>query len=128
MRDTIQNLPDDPAVLKQLLADVMARNSYLEEQFKLAQQRQFGSGSESHSGQGELFDEAEGTDFIEPEEESVSYPRNKPVRKPLPKDLPRETVIHDIPDEDKVCDCCSGELHQMGEARSEKLEFIPAQV
>ncbi|WP_026377284.1 IS66 family transposase [Aestuariibacter salexigens] len=129
MQDTIQNLPDDPAILKQLLADVMARNSYLEEQFRLAQQRQFGASSEGHPGQGELFDEAEDVDAIESvEQESISYTRNKPARKPLPRDLPRETVIHDIPETDRVCDCCGSELHQMGEARSEKLEFIPAQV
>lgn len=33
--------------------------------------------------------------------------------------MPRETVIHDI--DDKSCTCC-------GDERSEKLEFIPAQV
>ncbi|MDQ7048288.1 MAG: IS66 family transposase [Enterobacterales bacterium] len=34
----------------------------------------------------------------------------------------------DIPDEDKVCDCCGHDLHPMGEKKSEQLEFIPAQV
>ena len=34
--------------------------------------------------------------------------------------------MHDI--ENKTCACCGNELHQMGDARSEKLEFIPAQV
>jgi len=48
------------------------------------------------------------------------------VRKSLPKDLPREQVIHNITD--KTCDCCGGELHKMGEDKSEKLEFIPAQI
>ncbi|WP_415837720.1 IS66 family transposase, partial [Shewanella livingstonensis] len=33
---------------------------------------------------------------------------------------------HDITD--KTCDCCGGELHKMGEDKSEKLEFIPAQI
>ena len=32
---------------------------------------------------------------------------------PLPKDLPREQVIHDI--EDKSCVCCGGELHKIGQ-------------
>ena len=62
----------------------------------------------------------------EAEQQSISYTRKKPVRKPLPKDLPREQVIHDI--EDKLCHCCGGELHKMGEDKSEKLEFIPAQI
>ncbi|QBJ63696.1 hypothetical protein B1F84_12025 [Pseudoalteromonas sp. DL-6] len=46
--------------------------------------------------------------------------------KPLPKDLFRGQVIHDI--EDKTCNCCGGELHKMVEYKSEKLEFIPAQI
>jgi transposase len=131
MTDDIQTLPDDPTILKDLLSQVMARNAYLEEQFRLAQQKQFGTSSEGHPGQGELFNEAEAeADHIEEEAETqaISYTRKTPKRQSLPKDLPRETVVHDISDEDKVCDCCGGELHQMSEARNEKLEFIPAQV
>jgi transposase len=37
-------------------------------------------------------------------------------------------VIHDIAEEEKSCDDCGHELHQMGEDKSEKLQFIPAQV
>ncbi len=40
--------------------------------------------------------------------------------------MTRKTIIHDI--DDKTCACCSSALHQMGDERSEKLEFIPAQV
>jgi transposase len=46
----------------------------------------------------------------------------------LPKDLPREGVIHDIAEEDKSCHGCGHELHKMDEDKSEMLEFIPAQV
>ncbi len=45
----VNHLPDDPALLKKLraehaekLAQATARNLYLEEQFRLAQQKQFG--------------------------------------------------------------------------------------
>ena len=109
----------------------MARNAYLEEQFRLAQQKRFGVSSESHPGQGELFNEAEEeTDHADEKSDTqtISYTRKTPKRQSLPKDLPRETVLHDISEEDKICGCCGGELHQMGEAKSEKLEFIPAQV
>ena len=100
----------------------------------MAQHRQFGKRSESHPGQGELFDEAEaemGSEADtaeEPEVETISYTRNKPKRKPLPAELPREQVILDIPDEEKVCDCCTGPLHQIGQDSAERLEFIPAQL
>jgi len=35
------------------------KNEYLLEQFRLAQQKNFGASSEAHPGQGELFNEAE---------------------------------------------------------------------
>ncbi|MGY4508976.1 transposase [Bradyrhizobium sp. USDA 3650] len=43
----------------------------------------------------------------------------------LPAHLPRIEVIVDI--EDKTCLCCRGELHRIGEDRSERLELVPAQ-
>ena len=36
--------------------------------------------------------------------------------------------MHDIAEADKVCACCDGELHCIGEDVSQKLAFIPAQV
>ncbi|WP_297822441.1 IS66 family transposase [uncultured Paraglaciecola sp.] len=117
--------------LESLLAEKDAKIAFLEEQFRLAQQKQFGASSEGHPGQGELFNEVEAEVEqldVEPVQETIGYTRNKPKRKPLPKDLPREVVVIDIADEDKVCACCNGELHQIGEDKSEKLEFIPAKV
>jgi transposase len=116
--------------LEALLAEKDARIAFLEEQFRLAQQKRFGASSEGHPGQGELFNEAEELVIIDVpvEQETIEYTRNKAKRKPLPKNLPREVIVHDIADADKVCDCCNGELHKIGEDKSEKLEFIPAQV
>lgn len=37
-------------------------------------------------------------------------------------------MIHDIAEEDKVCNCCGNELHKMGEDVSEKLDFVPAKI
>ncbi|MBF4306846.1 IS66 family transposase zinc-finger binding domain-containing protein, partial [Vibrio anguillarum] len=47
-------------------------------------------------------------------------------RQPLPKDLPRETLVLDLDEHDKQCSCCQHILHKIGEDRSEKLEFTPA--
>tara|TARA_R110001592_G_C13132514_1_gene746661 strand:- start:22 stop:1524 length:1503 start_codon:yes stop_codon:yes gene_type:complete len=129
MNIDIENLPDDPATLKKMLSQVMSRYQYLEEQFRIAQHKQFGQSTEGHPGQGELFNEAEALAVeSDTQEEAISYTRKKPTRKPLPKDLPREVIVHDISDEEKVCGCCAGELHRIGEDKSEKLQFIPAQV
>ncbi len=115
------------------LAQWQSKYQLILEQWRLAQQKQFGKSSEVSPGQGELFDEAaveaeENNADAEPEMQTVSYTRGKPKRKPLPKDLPRETVVLDIDESDKVCSCCQGALHRIGENRSEKLEFIPAQL
>jgi transposase len=59
-----------------------------------------------------------------PEDKPTTSPHKQPKRKPLPKRLPREVVVHDMPEEDKVCACYNGALHKMGEDKSEKLEFI----
>ena len=129
MNIDIENLPDDPATLKKMLSQVMSRYQYLEEQFRIAQHKQFGQSAEGHPGQGELFNEAEALAVeSDTQEEAISYTRKKPTRKPLPKGLPREVIVHDISDEEKVCGCCAGELHRIGEDKSEKLQFIPAQV
>ena len=118
------------AELEQQLEELNNRYQYLEEQFRIAQHKQFGKSTEGHPGQGELFNEAEElvAEVETPEQEAISYTRNKPKRKPLPKDLPREVIVHDIPEDEKVCDCCTSELHCIGEDKSEKLQFIPTQV
>jgi len=128
MIEDVNSLPDDPVLLKKLLVKQAARLMFLEEQFRLAQQQRFGASSESHPTQGDLFNEAEAElDVVEEAHEpAVATAKKKPIRQKLPSDLPRETIIHDI--EDKTCACCGNELHQMGDERSEKLEFIPAQV
>ena len=132
MKTDIDSLPDDPILLKKLLLQMSQKYAHLEEKFRLAQHKQFGKSTEGYPGQGELFNEVEElaveSEIEKIEKEQISYERKKPVRKPLPKELPREVVIHDIAEEDKSCGDCGHDLHQMGEDKSEQLEFIPAQV
>ena len=139
MAMTVETLPDDPQALKKIillqnekLEDQSKRIDFLLEQFNLARQKRFGASSEVASGQANLFNEAEqevdSDETTIEEKEVVTHSRKKPVRTALPKDLPRETRIVDLADEDKVCDCCNGPLHEMGKETREQLEFIPAQV
>ena len=121
------------AVKDNQLAEWASKYERILEQWRLAQQKQFGKGSEVSPGQGELFDESENdsqedSSHVETDSQTVSYSRTKPKRKPLPKDLPRETVIVDLPESDKTCACCQTPLHRIGEDTSEKLEFLPAQL
>ena len=61
------------------------------------------------------------------EKQTITYTRKKPGRKPLPKDLPREIIRHELPEDEQVCSC-GCQLHVIGEDKSEQLEIIPAQV
>jgi len=45
-------------------------------------------------------------------------------REGLPDHLPREDVAIDI--DERVCPCCGGALHVIGETVSEMLDFVPA--
>lgn len=114
-------------------------NNFLREQFKLAKARQFGASSEKSPDQFDwLFNEAETIEDAEKTEvqediitdavvtETTVATQKKTGRKPLPKDLPRETRIIDVAEADKVCPCCKGDLHRIGEEKSEQLEYIPA--
>jgi transposase len=48
----------------------------------------------------------------------------KPVRRALPEQLPRQTEIHQP--EQESCPGCGGELRKLGEDVSEMLEYVPA--
>jgi transposase len=43
----------------------------------------------------------------------------------LPAHLPRIEFVVDI--DDQACPCCQGELHRIGEDKSERLDIVPAQ-
>jgi len=80
-----------------------------------------------HPGQGTLFDEAEDESTNDSDDKkTVTYQRGKPKRKPLPKDLPREDILHELPSEERVCSCGSC-LTEIGEQVSEQLDVVPAQ-
>jgi transposase len=146
MQTASKSLPDNPLQLKEMLLSeriisaqrgaeiVRLKQQYqhMLEQFRASQQRQFGQSSESSPNQAELFDEVEQTlDELadnSPEKAVAGHIRQSPKRQPLPADLPREVIVHDIPDSDKSCTDCGHDLHRMGEEKSEQLEFIPASI
>lgn len=105
-------------------------NSMLE-QFKLAQQRQFSTSSEKNLLQKDFFDEVgEFEAKSDNETQAIEVPahtRVKPRRKPLPKNLPRIDTIHDVEDNEKICECgCQKE--RIGEQITEQLEVVAPKV
>jgi transposase len=101
------------------------------EEFKLGKSRLYSYSSEKNLQPG-LFDEAgvaldnELIDQLDDSIEIQSYKRKKhPVRKPLPSDIPREVIIYDIPESEKICHCGS-DLVCIGKEISEQIKYIPA--
>ncbi len=142
-------LPDEPRALrdyalrqhelieeKSSLIDAQADElRILREQIRLLKHHLFGRTSEKSSDeQIRLFNEAElGEDGpVEddtPEEMVVAgHTRRKRGRKPLPDWIPRIEILHDLPDDEKVCRADGTALERIGEEVSEQLEFIPAKL
>jgi len=131
----VDNLPDDPAALKQIIASFQEKIGHLEEHVRLLRNEIFGRKSEKRPPppdvqQGSLFDEAEEVAAEAPSPEPVRvapHKRRKAGRKPLPANLPRIDVVHDLAESQKFC-ACGSPLSRIGEETCEKLDIIPARV
>jgi len=153
MKIDVNSLTDDPEQLKQMLLDLQAKTSQalapkdkiiteqaiqinqFIERYEIAKRKQFGKSSEQLLGAGETFNEAE--EIVDEGDKALlaetGYNKNVSVKripksKPLPKVLLRKIVTIDLAIAEQVCGCCQGHLHKMGEARSEKLEFVHAHI
>lgn len=127
-----QQLSDSHSVIEELTEQVkLLKTLYFAK--KSEKQRK----SEREEQQYSLFDEAE---LVAKQEDSEvlkgseaaeditvkAYARKK-GRKSIPEDFPREEIIHDIPEEDKICQC-GCRLTKIGEVISEKLNIIPHKI
>ena len=125
------SLQKDHLTLQQQLRFALAEIAKLEEEKRLARAERFAASSEQHP-QYALFNEAEQEAIdqagVEPAADEITVPahsRKVAKRKPLPKDLPRVVVEHDL--ENKDCDCGTEKV-RIGTKTSEQLDVIPAQV
>jgi transposase len=119
---------------KQEITSHKERYIRLLEEFKLEKSRHYASSSEKNILQSDLFDEAgikldgELKDQLDDTIDIEGYQRKRhPVRRSIPKDMPREIIIHDILEHEKVCDC-GVQLVRIGEEISEQIKYIPAQL
>ena len=106
---------------------------WLMSQVRLAKHKQFGVSSEqTNVEQVNLFNEAEVTaDLVAPEpslaEVKAHYrKRTRLTTDKLPEDLPVEVIEHELPEDERVCLDCGGELHTMGREIREEFKVIPA--
>ena len=130
MKFGADNLPDDPVLLKALILQLQEQVALLHH--KLFSPKSERSPEDTDSSQLAMFNEAE--ELIEEPaaapaeaEEVVAPVKRRGKRKPLPANLPRVEVIHDLPEHELTCAC--GACKQLiGEETSEQLEIIPMQV
>mgnify|MGYP001350866540 CR=1 FL=1 len=134
------NLIDEKnKVIEQKDKTLEQKNHYilqLEEAIKQQRQKAFSASSEKASAdQLGLFNEAENSDAesceVATPEDTVSvasHTRQKKPRVSIPDDLPREDIIHDLSESEKICPHDGTELQVIGSEDHEQLDIIPAQV
>lgn len=135
MSNPAEPLTNDPIALQAMLAAERAENERLRQIIKELQRHRFGRRAESLPIDQLLLGleeaeqiEAEGfvaEDTADPAKREARARKRRANRRSLPAHLPRIEQVIDIPD--KVCPCCKGMLHVMGEDRSERLDIVPAQ-
>lgn len=66
----------------------------------------------------------------EPEFAATAAPTRSPGpgRRRLPASLPRQKIIHDLPEDEKPCPCCGQPRHIIGQEVSEQLDYVPAKL
>ncbi len=149
MSSVLDQLPDNVEALKLFITgqatkldNYAARNEQLQskvvilqEQLNIALAKRFASRSEQISpDQIRLFDEAEaaaGVAIATADEDAVvvsSHRRKRGARKPLPEQLPRIEVIHELPELERHCEHDGRVLSEIGEVVSEQLDIVPATI
>ena len=119
---------------KQEIISHKERYIRLLEEFKLEKSRIYGASSEKNIYQSDLFDEA-GIDLVDELKDQLEdtidvdgYKRKvHPVRKSIPKNMPREVLVYDIPEHEKICGC-GAHLVRIGESITEQIKYIPAKL
>lgn len=140
----VAKLQEENALLKELLLleqeKVSERDNkiaHLQEQVRLFLARRFSPSSEKISpDQLHLFNEAEELAQEESEdvEDDVTESHSgtpKKTRKPrvaIPKAFPREEIVYDVNDDEKVCPHDGHALKNIGSDDHEQLDIIPAQI
>ncbi|MEH2515734.1 transposase [Bradyrhizobium sp. AZCC 1610] len=128
-------LPDDLDTLKAMLLAERYESERLRQIIKELQRHRFGRRAETLPEEQMLLglEDVEQVEASSEAREDTNAPdvratrahKRRVNRGSLPAHLPRIEVVVDI--DDKSCPCCRGDLHRIGEDRSERLDMVPAQ-
>jgi transposase len=131
------DIEQENRLLRKKIADKDQHIKILEEYILSLKQKHFGSSSEKLSPtQTELFDEADGDSEDMAGEQCAAdntidipaHTRSTKRRISIPADIPRVDIIHDLPDDQKICPHDGAVLKRIGSETHEQLDIIPAKV
>ena len=109
----------------------------LQHQLQVLLRRSFGRSSEKFDEKQRLLfedllekciPETPAEDEPDPESSTTARRRKGHGRRRLPENLPRQIVVHDLPEEEKPCPCCQKMRHIIGKETHEQLDYIPAKL
>jgi len=129
------DLPDDVKQLKAMVLMLLGQIDDLQGQLLYLKRQMFGKKSEKLNPHQllmfqDLYDEIQSK--LQTQQPKSSKRKranaNHKGRKPLPEDLPRDTVEIEPSDEEKICPDCHQPKQRIGEEVTEKLDYIPASI
>jgi transposase len=135
-------LPDDPDTLKGMIRELLAMLHNRDRELSGVRQRLDQLLRRLYGPKGERF-RPDQPSLFDGSVEPASVPIATPVpvvsptstaakrghgRRRLPADLPRERVVHDLAEAEKVCPCCQSPRVTIGEESSEQLDYRPAKL
>jgi len=132
---SIEQLPDDTNTLKQMVLTLLGQIDDLNGQLYYLKRQLFGKKSEKLDPAQRLlfeslYDQVKSKiDRQKPSKAKTIKKRrntNHKGRNPLPRDLPREIIEIEPPEEEKVCPVCNNDKQRIGSEETEKLEYVPA--
>lgn len=124
-------------VAAEVATQVALKVQQILEELRLGRHKMFGPSSESHVGQGLLFNEAEAlaseTSDVDDDDTAQDInaknarPAGRGKRRPLPPELPRVDFVIDVTPEQRLCACGKHKV-KIGEEVSEQLNIIPMRI
>ena len=109
------------------------RTQLLEHRLALLCRQRYGSTSEKLPSAQQTFEFAQETeDLPDPqadrreEEREQKKTGQRRGRRPFPSEWPREDVLHELPESERLCACCQKPMQKFGEEVSEEFDYVPA--
>lgn len=138
--EQVESLEQECASLKQQNEELIRKITWYEEKLRLQYKRMYAASkerTEAENIQLRLFNEvewendtADAEEAVESEQQVAAHVRKKRqgLREEFLNHLPVERIEHRLSQEEQVCSCCGGQMHEMSQEIRKELKIIPAQM